>query len=112
MGRQPRDVSKNNYGWDIESINPTTKDIYFIEVKGRAKDAAIVTVSSNEIKTGKNVSQDNPERYILAIVEVDNGEALSPRYCRNPFEKTEIDFNVTSVNFDIKKLLAISEEPR
>ncbi|MCX6666482.1 MAG: DUF3883 domain-containing protein, partial [Euryarchaeota archaeon] len=112
LGRIPKDVSKDNYGWDIESIDLKTKEIYFIEVKGREKDAKIITVTSNEIKTGKNVAQDSPDRYILAIVEIDNEKALKPRYIRNPFDKTEIGFNVTSVNFDVKKLLAKAEEPR
>jgi hypothetical protein len=111
LGREPRDVHKNNYGWDIESIDPQTKDIFFIEVKGRVKGADVITVSSNEIKTGKNVTQDNPSRYILAVVEVENDKPLPPRYIRSPFEKIEIDFSTTSVNFDVKKLLSKSEEP-
>ena len=112
LGREPNDVSVSNFGWDIESLDPNTKDIFFIEVKGRIKGAKIVTVTSNEIKTGKNVGQDNPERYIIALVEVEDEKALQPRYVRKPFEKTEIGFDVTSVNFDIKKLLEKSEEPR
>jgi len=112
LGREPNDVSKSNFGWDIESTDSKTKDIYFIEVKGRQRGAKIVTVTSNEIKSGKNVGQDNPERYILALVEVDGEKPLPPRYVRNPFDKTEIGFNVTSVNFDIQRLLAKSEVPR
>jgi SNF2 family DNA or RNA helicase len=112
LGRDPEDVHEHNYGWDIERVNPKTKDIFFIEVKGRVKGADIVTVSSNEIKTGKNVSQDNPSRYILAIVEVENDNPLPPHYIQSPFEKIEIDFSTTSVNFDVKKLLAKSEEPQ
>jgi len=112
LGRDPKDVHENNYGWDIESIDPKTKDIFFIEVKGRVKGADIVTCTSNEIKTGKNVAQDNPNRYILAIVEVENDTSNPAKYVRKPFDKTEISFDVTSVNFDIKKLLAKSEEPR
>lgn len=112
LGREPKDVHEQNYGWDIESIDPFTKNIFFIEVKGRVKGADIITVSSNEIKTGKNVSQDNLLRYILAIVEVENDISCPPRYVRHPFEKIEIDFSTTSVNFDTKKLLSKSEEPR
>lgn len=112
LGRDPEDVHSRNYGWDIESVDPKTKDIFFIEVKGRVRGADIVTVSSNEIKTGKNVSQDNPSRYILAIVEVENDNPLPPRYVKSPFEKIEIDFSTTSVNFDTKKLLSKSEEPQ
>ena len=111
LGREPKDVHEHNYGWDIESIDPKTKEIFFIEVKGRIKGADIVTVTSNEIKTGKNVTQDNPSRYILAIVEVENDQPLSPRYVKSPFDKIEVDFSTTSVNFDVKKMLSKSEEP-
>jgi ERCC4-related helicase len=112
IGRRPKDVHKENLGWDIESIDPETKNIYFIEVKGRELDAKTVTITSNEIKTGKNVAQDDSERFILAIVQVDGEKIIGPKYVRNPFEKTELGFAETSVNFDIYKLLKISEEPR
>lgn len=112
LGREPKDVHECNYGWDIESIDPKTKDLFFIEVKGRVKGADIITVSSNEIKTGKNVSQENPEKYILAVVEVENDNPLSAKYIRNPFENIEIDFTTTSLNFDIKRLFSKAEEPR
>ncbi len=112
LGREPKDVHEHNYGWDIESVDPKTKDIFFIEVKGRVKGADVITVSSNEIKTGKNVSQDNPSRYILAVVETEDDKPLPARYVRNPFEKIEIIFSTTSMNFDVKKLLSKSEEPR
>jgi len=112
LGRQPKIVAENNFGWDIESRDPKTKEMFFIEVKGREKDAKVITVTSNEIKTGKNVAQDNPERYILALVEVHGKKAVKTSYIRNPFAKEEISFAVTSVNFDIKKLLVKAEEPR
>ena len=112
LGREPQDVHLHNYGWDIESVDPKTKDIFFIEAKGRQKGADIITVSRNEIMTGKNVAQDTPSRYILAIVEVEDEKPLPARYVRNPFEKIEIDFSTTSMNFDVKKLLSKSEEPR
>ncbi|MDD4082194.1 MAG: helicase-related protein [Sphaerochaetaceae bacterium] len=112
IGREPKDVSKSNYGWDIESIDIKTKDVFFIEVKGRIKGADTVTVSSNEIKTGKNVAQDNINRYILAIVEIDNDKAVNTKYVRNPFEGTEINFATTSINFDIKKLMKKAEDPQ
>ncbi|MBE3122674.1 MAG: DUF3883 domain-containing protein [Thermoplasmata archaeon] len=113
LGREPDDeVAKCNFGWDIESRDPKTKEKYYIEVKGRQKDADVITVHKNEIISGKNISEETPERYILAIVEVSNKKALPPRYVRKPFDNTEVSFVVTSVNFDIKKLLAKSEEPR
>jgi hypothetical protein len=77
-----------------------------IEVKGRAKGAATVTVTRNEILTALN----RPEDFILALVEVDGDKALDPRYVRRPFA-TEPDFGATSVNYDLKKLLEDSEPP-
>ena len=112
LGRKPRDVSKENFGWDIESSDPKTKDIFFLEVKGRVKGAKTVTVSSNEIKTGKNVSEDRPEMYILAIVEIDGEKASLPQYVKEPFKGLEINFETTGVNLELKKLLARAENPK
>jgi hypothetical protein len=99
-------VSAQKLGWDIESSIPGTGKLRFIEVKGRAKGAATVTVTSNEIRTGLN----KPEDFILALVEV-SIDAAPPRYVRNPFEH-EPDFAAVSVNFKLNELLARSEEPK
>ncbi len=45
----------------------------------------------------------------MAIVEVD-GEQTRPRYIYKPFKK-EPDFTVTSVNYDLKKLMKMAQEP-
>jgi hypothetical protein len=50
------------------------------------------------------------EQYILALVEVQNGEAHEPRYVRNPFGK-EPDFGVTSVNYTLKEMLTRGTPP-
>jgi superfamily II DNA or RNA helicase len=102
---QPRDVSDQKCGYDIESAIPDTGRLRFIEVKGRARGAATVTITKNEILTGLN----KPDEFILAIVEVD-GDTATPRYVRQPFQR-EPDFRVTSVNYDLAELLANAEEP-
>ncbi len=112
LGRTPEDVSEKNFGWDIESIDPKTKEIYFLEVKGRQKGAKEVTVSSNEIKTGKNVAEENPDQYILAVVEVNNDKPSEPQYIREPFKGLEINFETTSVNLNLNKILKRAEKPR
>jgi hypothetical protein len=99
LGNHPRDVSGDNIGYDIESLDPRTGRLRFIEVKGRRAGAQTVTITRNEILTGIN----SPEQFILALVEVENSQARSQCYVRNPFEK-EPDFGVTSVNYDWKKL--------
>jgi superfamily II DNA or RNA helicase len=105
LGFAPRDVSDQNLGYDIESAVLGTGMLRFLEVKGRVKGAKTVTITKNEILTGLN----KPEQFILAIVVIDQ-DATSVRYCRTPFEM-EPDFKATSVNYDLDKLLARSEEP-
>jgi superfamily II DNA or RNA helicase len=106
LGFEPRDVSKDNCGYDIESRIPGGKGrLRFIEVKGRVAGAGTVTVTKNEILTALN----KPDDFILAIVTVDGKSAL-PRYVRNPFQR-EPDFGVTSVNYGLAALLASSTDP-
>ena len=53
---------------------------------------------------------NTPEQFILALVEVEHGQAGAPRYVARPFQR-EPDFHVTSVNYNLPKLLEKSEEP-
>jgi len=99
LGNHPTDVSKLYMGYDIESFDPKTGRLRFIEVKGRKAGAETVTVTRNEILTGIN----SPEQFILAIVEVEDGIGTEPIYIRNPFNK-EPDFGVTSVQYDLGEL--------
>lgn len=103
LGFEPRDVSSDKCGYDIESSIPGSGKLRFIEVKGRAKGATTVTVTKNEILTALN----KPEDFVLAIVEVD-GENVRPIYIRYPF-KREPDFGVTSVNYSIYDLVTNGE---
>ncbi len=106
LGFEPRDVSAYKCGYDIESRDPAAPGrLRFIEVKGRIKGAETVTVTKNEILTALN----KPERFILAIVEVD-GESAEPRYVRLPFTR-EPDFDANSVNYKLAGLIARSEKP-
>ena len=54
LGFNPRDVSVDRCGYDIESRIPGSGRLRFIEVKGRAAGAATVTITRNEILTGLN----------------------------------------------------------
>lgn len=64
-----------------------------------------VTVSRNEIIYDLN----QKEKFLLAIVEVDeNGEFEGLYYIRNPF-RHEPDFGVASVNYDLQELLSQAE---
>jgi hypothetical protein len=105
LGFVPRDVSAEKCGYDVESLIPenvregfSPSPLRFIEVKGRAKGAATVTVSKNEILTAFN----KPDDYILAIVEVDSA-SVKAVYLKRPFRERP-DFAATSVNYDIEEL--------
>jgi hypothetical protein len=65
----PRDVSKENIGYDIESKTPNST-LRFIEVKGRQAGMDEVSVTHNEMKTAAN----SPDKYILAVVIVDGNK--------------------------------------
>jgi superfamily II DNA or RNA helicase len=101
LGNKPRDVSALNCGYDIESACGKNGRLRFIEVKGRIKGADTVTITRNEIVTGVNCS----ESYILAIVQIEDGKALSPIYVRAPFSR-EPDFGVTRSDYQINELLS------
>jgi superfamily II DNA or RNA helicase len=105
LGYEPRDVSGEKCGYDVESRIPGTGKLRFIEVKGRARGAQTVTITKNEILTAFN----KPEDFILALVEVD-GDQAGPRYLRSPFQR-EPDFGVTSINYDFGDLLSRSAVP-
>ncbi len=104
----PRDVSKENRGYDIESRYPKGHakegQLRFIEVKGRVADADTVTLTKNEILTALN----KPEDYILALVFVGATGAEKPLYLIKPFDQ-EPDFATASVNFRLKDLLSRGE---
>ena len=103
LGYEPRDVSKENCGYDIESAIPEEKRggghaLRMIEVKGRQAGAKEVTVTKNEIMTAFN----QPESFILAIVKVDGGKAKAT-YLQEPFEEN-VGFATVSVTYDIGEL--------
>ena len=110
LGFDPIDREMEKLGYDIESRVPGTGRLRFIEVKGRATDAATITVTKNEVLYSLN----KPDDFILAIVEfkgdLHNGDH-QVHYVRRPFQR-EPDFGVTSVNYNFAELLARAEPPR
>ena len=107
LGCEPVDREFERLGYDIESRDPRTGRLRFIEVKGRVSGAATVTVTRNEILYSLN----KPEHFILAIVEFMDGNTHRVHYLRSPFQR-EPDFGVTSVNYNFADLLARAEAPR
>ena len=49
LGNEPRDVSAEKKGWDVESRDRRAGHLRFIEVKGRHADARDVIITKNEI---------------------------------------------------------------
>ena len=106
LGYEPRDVELEKLGYDIESRGADNGRLRFIEVKGRAAGSQTVTVTRNEILYSLN----NPDNFILALVEFQDLERYRVRYVRTPFT-SEPDFGANSVNYDFGQLLDKSTEP-
>ena len=110
LGYIPRDVSRDNCGYDIESYVPENMrssgrySLRCIEVKGKSiAHDDIVTITRNEMLTALNV----PQQYILAIVVVD-GESTTATYCQNMFSK-DVEDAADSTNFNVARLISQSD---
>jgi len=100
------DVSAQKCGWDLTSYGPAVAgklpEPRHIEVKGRIKGATTVTVTKNEIFHSWNQGP----KYHLAIVLVGEDDSIDgPHYVPHPFRE-EPGWAVSSVNYDLKVLLA------
>jgi hypothetical protein len=107
LGFEPIDRELEKLGYDIESRAPGSGRLRFIEVKGRVKGAATITVTRNEILYSLN----KPDDFILAIVEFIDDQNHKVHYLRQPFNR-EPDFGVTSVNYDFDDLVARAAPPQ
>ncbi len=107
LGRIPQDVSaQRGIGYDIESKDPNSGHLYFIEVKGRWHQKQVVVLTKNEILCSRN----EPEKFRLAMVLVDENGPKTLRYLQQlPF--SEPDFAETAKIFNLKQLLENAEEP-
>ncbi|WP_376795512.1 helicase-related protein [Thermogemmatispora sp.] len=106
QGHEPRDVSAEKRGYDIESRVPNEERLLFIEVKGRRRGAKKVFTTRNEVLTALN----KPESFILALVLVDEQDC-EVWYVKRPFQQ-ELDFATSGLISDIDKLLQRGERLR
>lgn len=107
LGNEPRDVSSENRGYDIESRCGTTGKLRFIEVKARHPSAQFITLTRNEIICALN----NPEQWILAYVAVKEGKTTSPIYRDNAFHDG-IPFEASTFRLGIESIKnSISPQP-
>ena len=98
-GFEARDVSKENRGYDIESLDRETGNLRFIEVKGRMAGAGAIMLTRNEVLTALN----KPESWFLAVVFVEGGRAGTPHYYREPFREG-LQFAAASVCVELAGL--------
>jgi hypothetical protein len=98
--REPRDVSAQKLGYDIESRGQDGR-LRFIEVKGRVNGATTVTVTRGEIMSSFNV----PDAWVLALVSVNPDDSADmPVYLAKPFRLQPEDA-AASVNYSIADLV-------
>lgn len=108
LGNRPEDVSAQKVGYDIASYDQNVDHMRFIEVKGRIDGADTVMITRQEVIT----SLHEPEKFILAIVQVGDGYVHAPRYLRGALDTREPPFDQNAIQFNINRLLdrAVSPE--
>ena len=107
LGNQPFSVEAEKIGYDIQSYDPDSGQLRFIEVKGRIDTADTVIITRQEIVTSLN-KQDN---FILAFVQVSDGRACAPRYIKGALDTREPPFDQSAIQFNINRLLERAEMP-
>ena len=108
-GYEPSDVSIENRGYDIESRDPKTGNLRFLEVKGRRADARAITITRNEMLAAFNAA----DSFILAVVLVDSGRVHEPLYVPNPAPLfgPEPKFNEVHRAISIQSIKAAAKDP-
>lgn len=105
-GRTPTRMPVNNPGYDIESRDPASGHLHFIEVKGRQADANSVYITKNEWLVALN----KREKFVLAIGRVRDNHVESLHYVRDPMARAvagDLTFGVTGIDMNISELLRL-----
>ncbi len=105
LGNRPEDVSAQKVGYDIASYDPAADHMRFIEVKGRVDEADTVMITRQELIT----SLHEPKKFILVVVQVENGVPQEPHYIYGALDTREPPFGHSAVQFNIKSLLERAE---
>ena len=107
LGFEPRDVSRDNCGYDVESRDPASNGhLRFIEVKGLGPGNDRVTITRNELLRARNAMA----WHRLAIVQVVGEMAGPPRYISG-YDFGEVGFAEIGRMLRLSDLLAIAREP-
>ena len=105
LGRMPKDVSaQRGLGYDIESTD-AAGNLFFLEVKGRVDGADSVTLTINEVNTGRN----SPLRFRLALVTVEGDRAAEPVYVSG-VDWGLPGFGDTQITKNLQQLLAAGRD--
>jgi superfamily II DNA or RNA helicase len=108
LGHEPKEMARNNKGYDIQSRTGDLGELLFIEVKGRVAGATEFTITKSEILTSLN----KPDHFILALVAIGPDDETSVSYLRKPFPGTEeMYFDMTSANYRWDDLYARGTMP-
>lgn len=104
-GCSVNDVSAANCGWDLTARSPA-KDgaeaaVRYLEVKGRIKGAATVSVTRNELMCALN----EPEKFALAVVLVNEDDSTEGPFYVRGLLKDAPDWGVASINYKLSELL-------
>ena len=86
----------------MTAIDHKQPDPRHVEVKGRVKGAATITVTRNEMLYAFNQG----DKFVLAIVLVNEDNSYEgPHYIRRPFDR-EPGWGVSSINYNLNELLS------
>ncbi len=105
-GRIPRRMPVNNPGYDIESRDPQSGHLHFLEVKGRQADADTVHVTRTEWLVALN----KRDMFVLAIGRVRDNQVESLHYIRDPMARAiagDLTFGLTGIDLSISELLKL-----
>ncbi|WP_170518608.1 helicase-related protein [Ruegeria atlantica] len=108
LGNEPQDVSAQKIGYDIASYDPKTDHMRFIEVKGRIDSADTIMITRQELITSLN----EPDKFILAIVQIGENYIGEPRYLCGALDTREPPFEQNAIQFNIKRLLERAKTPK
>ena len=107
LGRIPRDVHETKgIGYDIESRDPATGEFVFVEVKGHASSNDHISITRTEILCALN----EPEKFRLAVVLVEDGAAKPPVYIRH-YDYGQPGFAQTGSTYSLANLLKHGGKP-
>lgn len=95
LGRTPREMPRNNPGYDIQSFDADGR-IHYIEVKGRIEGSDTFTITTNEVTFAQ--TQGDRHRLALVLVSPDGEKRDRLRYVLDAFTHIEPSATTRSYN--------------